>query len=108
MGIHHSRTRNVQMGVICALGFVAVGMACYERFSQPDWLMMGRTQADQFLGRSSGPFGIPNSLAALLLLLNPATWVLAFRRHASALQGVLFGYLGISFVIEFILTVSRD
>ncbi len=106
-GIHHSKTRNMLMGVICALGFIAVGMACYQRFSQPDWLMMGRTQADQFLGRSGGPFGIPNSLAAFLMLLIPATWILVFRRHASALQRVLFGYLGISFVIGFILTVSR-
>jgi len=106
-GVHHSRTRNALMGVICALGFIAVGMACYQRFSQPDWLMMGRTQADQFLGRSGGPFGIPNSLAAFLMLLIPATWVLAFRRHATAGQRVLFGYLGMSFVIGFILTVSR-
>ena len=106
-GIHRSVTRNALLGVIVALGFVAVGMACYQRFSQPDWLIMGRTQADQFLGRSSGPFGIPNSLAALLVLLIPATWVLALRRHAPAVQRVLFGYLGISFVIGLILTVSR-
>jgi len=106
-GIHHSITRNALLGVICTLGFVAVGMACYQRFSQPDWLMMGRTQADQFLGRSSGPFGIPNSLAALLMLIIPATWVLALRRNAPAVQRVLFGYLGISFVIGLMLTVSR-
>ena len=83
-GIHRSVTRNTLLGVIVALGFVAVGMACYQRFSRPDWLMMERIQADQFLGRSSGPFGIPNSLAALLVLLIPATWVLALRRHAPA------------------------
>lgn len=106
-GIHRALTRNVLLGVICALGFVAVGMAAYQRFVQPDWLMMGRTQADQFLGRTSGPFGIPNSLAALLLLITPATWVLACRRHASAVQRVLFGYLGLSFLLGIILTVSR-
>lgn len=106
-GIHRSITRNALLGVICGLSFVAVAMACYQRFSQPDWLMMGRTQADQFFGRSSGPFGIPNSLAALLMLLIPATWMLALRRNATAMQRVLLGYLGISFVTGLILTVSR-
>lgn len=106
-GIHRSVARNILLGVIGALGFVSVGLACFQRFNQPDWLMMGRTQADQFLGRSSGPFGIPNSLAAFLMLIIPATWVLALRKHASAGQRVLFGYLGVSLVIGFILTVSR-
>lgn len=106
-GIRHQRPRQAMLGVIFGLGFVAVAMAAYQRFVQPDWLMMGRTQADQFLGRASGPFGIPNSLAALFMLITPAAGVLAVRRQATAVQRVLFGYLTISFLLGIILTVSR-
>ncbi|HYD85666.1 MAG TPA: hypothetical protein VEA63_16475, partial [Opitutus sp.] len=70
-GVRSRATRATLGWSLVAIGFAAVLLACYQRFVQPDWLAMGRTQADQFLGRASGPFGIPNSLAALLLLLLP-------------------------------------
>ena len=40
--------------------------------------MLGRTQAEQFLGRSTGPFGIPNSLGVLMALLIPPVGWLVF------------------------------
>ena len=55
-----------------------VGMAIYQRVSDPHWIMLGRTQAAQFWGRSSGMFGIPNSFAGLLELMIPVCGALLF------------------------------
>ena len=99
--------RTVLFGALVAVAFVAVAMACYQRFVKPDWLMLGRVQADQFVGRASGSFGIPNSLAALLLLLIPPLAVLTLRRGASAATRVLCGYLTLTFVLGLVLTISR-
>lgn len=103
-----SRTaRTVLFGALVAVACVAVGMACYQRFVKPDWLMLGRVQADQFIGRASGSFGIPNSLAALLLLLIPPLAVLTLRRGATAVTRVLCGYLTLVFAFGLVLTISR-
>ncbi|MDB6169116.1 MAG: O-antigen polymerase [Verrucomicrobia bacterium] len=91
--------------VLVALGSAA--MAGYQRFVKPDWLMMGRIQADQFLGRASGSFGIPNSLAALLLLLIPVLAVLTFRKGAGAVQRVACGYAALALFGALVLTISR-
>ncbi len=106
-GVHTRRAQVALMLVVVGLGFVVTIMAGYQRFVEPDWLMLGRTQADQFLSRSSGSFGIPNSLAAFYLLITPAIWAMIFRRRATAVQRVLFGYLGICFLCGLLLTVSR-
>ncbi len=92
---------------LALLGFVTVVLAAYQIFVKPDWLMLGRQQADQFIGRASGPFGIPNSLAALLLLLLPATVALTLRPGATAVQRVGFGYLAATFLFGLVLTASR-
>ena len=99
--------RALVFGGIVAVAWIAVVMACYQRFVKPDWMMLGRVQVEQFIGRSSGSFGIPNSLAALLLLLFPALVVLTFRRGAGALQRVLCGYLALSVGLGLVLTISR-
>ncbi len=106
-GVRSRGARGVLFWSLVAIGFVAVLLACYQRFVKPEWLAMGRTQADQFIGRASGPFGIPNSLAALLLLLLPAMIGRAFRRGASAVQRVLAGYLAVAFAFGIFLTISR-
>src|SRR5690606_34644987 len=49
-GVRTREARAVLFGTIVALAFGAAVMACYQRFVRPDWLMMGRVQADQFLG----------------------------------------------------------
>jgi O-antigen ligase len=92
---------------LALLGFATVVLAAYQVFVQPDWLMLGRQQADQFIGRASGSFGIPNSLAALLLLLLPPTVALTLRPGATAVQRVGFGYLAATFLFGLVLTASR-
>jgi O-antigen ligase/cytochrome c-type biogenesis protein CcmH/NrfG len=99
--------RDFLLGVVVVLGVVAVGMAAYQRWVDPEWLMLGRRQAPQFFGRSSGPFGIPNSLAALLLLLLPPALAVGLGRTAS--PGRRMAALGLAalFAYGLFLTISR-
>jgi O-antigen ligase len=106
-GVRTGRARMALFAGVVVLGALAVGMAVYQQLKDPGWLMMGRRQALQFLGRSSGPFGIPNSLAAFLNLLLPATVALTFQRGAGALQRVVCGYLTALFACGVLLTFSR-
>jgi len=94
-------------GTLALLGFASVVLAAYQIFVRPDWLMLGRQQAEQFIGRASGPFGIPNSLAALLLLLLPPMAALALRPGAGAVQRILCGYLAGVYLFGLVLTASR-
>ncbi len=93
--------------VLMALAVAAVFLAGFQRFVQPEWMMLGRLQSPQFMGRASGPFGIPNSLAAFLLLLLPVAGAQAFRRGTSAVARV--GWAWITGVLAFglLLTLSR-
>ena len=106
-GVRTERARAVLFAGAAALGVVAVGMAAYQQLGDPGWLMMGRRQAPQFLGRSSGPFGIPNSLAAFMNLLLPAMVAMVFCRGAGARQRVVCGYLAVVFACGLVLTMSR-
>jgi Lipid A core - O-antigen ligase and related enzymes len=106
-GVRTRGARAVLFGAMVTLAMGAVALACYQRFARPDWLMMGRIQADQFAGRASGPFGVPNSLAALLLLVVFPVAALALRRGASAVQRVFFGYVAAVLLLGLVLTISR-
>ncbi len=106
-GVRTREGRMVLFGAIVTLAFGAAVLACYQRFVQPEWLMMGRVQADQFIGRASGPFGIPNSLGALLLLVLFPVGALVFRRGASAVQRVFLGYVAALLLLGLVLTISR-
>ena len=106
-GVRSTAARTALFGGLAAVAFVTVALACHQRFVKPDWLMLGRLQVDQFVGRASGSFGIPNSLAALLLLLIPTMGVLTLRQGASVVQRVLCGYLTFVFLLGLMLTVSR-
>lgn len=106
-GLRRRGPRLLLLGCILVLGIIAVILACYQRFLWPDWLMMGRKQAAQFFGRSSGPFGIPNSLAAFLLLLIPLTLSLTMQRGATLFQRILCGYLSLVLLVGLGLTISR-
>ncbi len=106
-GVRAPATRRTLFVALVALGVVAVLLACYQRFVRPDWLMLHRVQAEQFIGRASGPFGIPNSLAAFLLLLLPALGALTFRRGAGAVARVFCGWLTLVFGFGLVLTISR-
>ena len=92
---------------LVALGVLSAGLGCYQHFMRPDWLMLGRTQAAQFIGRSSGPFGIPNSLGAFMVLLIPPVGVLAFGRgRPAALRAVCIAAL-CALAAGFVLAISR-
>ncbi len=106
-GLRSPAPRLMLFSVLVALGVVAVVMGSYQRFVRPDWLMLGRVQSVYLLGRASGPFGIPNSLAAFLLLLLPALGALTFRRGAGATERVLFGWLTAVLGFGLVLTISR-
>ncbi|MGH7945289.1 MAG: O-antigen ligase family protein [Opitutaceae bacterium] len=106
-GIRSARPRRVLFFTLVALGIVAVLLGSYQRFVQPGWLMLGRSQVEQFLNRASGPFGIPNSLAAFLILLLPAASALACRRHATPTERVWWGWVALVFGFGLLLTVSR-
>ncbi len=106
-GIRSRRPQWFLLGTLLVLAVVAVLLGCYQRFVQADWLMLGRIQADQYAGRASGPFGIPNSFAAFLLLLIPLCGVLALRRGVAAWQRVLFAWLTLVLLLGLGLTISR-
>jgi O-antigen ligase len=95
------------IAVLTGLGLVAVGLAAYQRFGDPEWLMLGRRQAYQFIGRSSGPFGIPNSLAALLLLVLPAALAAGFGRGVSWARRATALVFAAVFAFGLLLTISR-
>lgn len=106
-GVRSRGPRVALFGALVAIGGVAVLLGVYQVFAHPDWLMLGRIQARQFMGRASGGFGVPNSLAALLLLVLPATIGLTLRRRAGAVARIFWGYLALVLAFGFVLTVVR-
>ena len=106
-GIHARGPRALLLSTLIAVALVSVGLACYQRFVNPRWLMLGREQAEQFMGRASGSFGVPNSLAALIELVLPACGALVFRRRADITLRILFAWITGVLLLGFILTISR-
>lgn len=100
-------TRRTLFVTLVVLAVVAVLLGCYQRFVQPGWLVLGRMQVEQFLGRASGSFGIPNSLAGFLLLLLPVTGALALRAGAAATARVWWMWVMLVLGFGLWLTVSR-
>jgi O-antigen ligase len=83
-GVRSPPARRSLAGGVAILGVLSAALACYQHAVDPGWLMLGRRQADQFIGRSSGPFGIPNSLGALMALLIPPAGAVALDRSRPA------------------------
>ena len=94
-------------GTVIGLGVVLVVLGVYQRFVDPHWIMLGRTQSPYFVGRASGAFGIPNSMAAFLLLLIPAALAWGWRGEAAAATRVVARVLAAVFTVGLVLTVSR-
>lgn len=108
--LHFGRARSqtwMLVGLLLLLGVVGAALAIYQRFVDPGWLMMGRSQAEQFWTRSAGMFGIPNSLAGLIELILPFCLVLLGSRRVSATGKALFAWLAALFAFALVLTGSR-
>lgn len=106
-GLRARAPRRLVFFTLVALALLSVGMACYQRFVDPEWLMMGRRQWRYFIGRPSGPFGSPNSLAAFLVLVLPVTAALAVRRRAHATERVWWGWVSLVLAFGLVLPISR-
>ncbi|RXK55668.1 O-antigen ligase family protein [Oleiharenicola lentus] len=108
--LHFGRSRAqtwTLVGTFGLLGLAGTGMAAWQRFVDPSWMMLGREQADQFVGRSAGMFGIPNSLAGLLELMVPVCLVLLFSRAVRPAGKIACGWLAALFIFAVVLTGSR-
>jgi O-antigen ligase len=110
LALHFGRSRAqtwTLVGTYVALGLAGTAMGAYQRFADSSWMMLGRTQAEQFAGRSAGMFGIPNSLAGLLELMIPACFALLFSRVVRPVAKVFVAWLAVMFVFAIVLTGSR-
>lgn len=110
LALHFGRSRAqtwTLAGTLVLLGLAGVAMAAYQRFVDPKWMMLGRTQAEQFFGRSAGMFGIPNSLAGLLELMIPGCLVLIGGRTVTWTGKILCGWLVVVLLCGLVLTGSR-
>ncbi len=106
-GIESPACRRFLCVVLAALGAAAAVMAGYQHFVDPHWIMLGRRQAEQYVGRSSGPFGIPNSLGVLMALLIPPVGWVAFARGRPAALRALSAAVLVLLAAGFVLAVSR-
>lgn len=106
-GLRSTGPRRLVFFALIGVALVAVWLGGYQRFARPDWLMMGRVQAEQFAGRASGSFGIPNSLAALLLLLLPVSGALAFQDRANHAARIVWIWITLVLATGLVLTISR-
>ena len=106
-GLPSAPCRRALVAVLGLLGVAAAALAAYQHFVRPDWLMLGRTQAAQFLGRSTGSFGIPNSLGVFMALLIPPAGWLTFARGRSANVRILGGFALAALLLGFVLAISR-
>jgi O-antigen ligase len=108
--LHFGRGRKltglILIGLI-GLGLTGVGLAAYQRFVNPAWIMLGRTQAEQFFHRSAGMFGVPNSLAGLLELMIPVGLTTLFSRRVRPEARIVSGWLALLFIFGLGLTGSR-
>jgi len=106
-GISRPWPRAVVLAAALGLAAIGVVLAAYQRFIAPDWLMLGRAQVDQYIGRASGYLGNPNNFGAGLVLLIPPTLSMAVQRGAGAVQRIFFGYLVLVLLVGLGLTISR-
>ncbi len=103
-------SRAARRWLIAALGLLAStasALACYQHFGHPEWIMLGRTQDHNFIGRASGPFGIPNSLGALLILILPTLIYRAWSRSRPAWSRAGFAAAALLSILGIVFSISR-
>lgn len=108
---HQLRTRLqlIWLFVLCVLiGATAAAVGLYQDYFDPSWFpIAGRERAAQYAGRAAGFFGVPNNLAAFLLLTWPATVVIAaFKRFPGPIR-LLSLALSVAFLAAIVSTGSR-
>ncbi len=106
-GVEARSCRRAVWVFLVALGVVSAALAGYQHFVSPTWIMLGRTQADQYIGRSSGPFGIPNSLGVFMALLIPPVGAQAFGPGRTRAVRILCALALAALAAGFVLAVSR-
>ncbi len=99
----HPPIRRFLTGSLGGLLVLECAMACYQAWVDPLWLPLDHTQSVAFLGRSSGTFGIPNSLAGFALLVIPPV-LAGLARHPRSLMRWLVAGCG---AYALFLTTSR-
>ena len=106
-GIVSDGPRRWGLAILGAITAASSLLGCYQHWVRPDWMMLHRVQSEQFIGRSSGSFGIPNSLAALCALVMPAIGWRMVRGEGGRLTRGLWAAAGLVVTLGFVLTVSR-
>jgi O-antigen ligase len=106
-GVEAPACRRFLAAVLVAVGVASALLGAYQHFARPDWLMLGHTQASQYIGRSSGPFGIPNSLGTLMALLIPPVGALALAKAGLPSLRVACALALVALAAGFVLAVSR-
>lgn len=106
-GIRAAPCRALVACAFAALALAAAGMAAYQHFGNPTWIMLGRTQAQQFVGRSTGPFGIPNSLGVFAALLIPPSGALALGAGRGPWVRAAAALVTAALLVSFVLAISR-
>lgn len=99
----------ILMGLLASL--VAVFTGFYQFFQDSGRIAGAMTDYGldlnpEFLGRATGVFADPNSLAALLLILLPPLLIVAAVRRLSIISRVLSGYIALMFLTGIVLTQS--
>jgi tetratricopeptide (TPR) repeat protein len=106
-GVEARSCRRALWIVLVGLGVASAALAGYQHFVNPRWIMLGRTQADQYIGRASGPFGIPNSLGVFMALLIPPVGAQAFGPGRTRAVRALCLVALAALAAGFILAISR-
>ena len=106
-GVRSVPCRALVASVLAALALACACMAAYQHFVNPTWIMLGRTQAGQFVGRSAGPFGIPNSLGVFAALLIPPAAAAAWGPSRGVWIRLAAALVTAALLLCFVLAISR-
>ncbi len=110
VAIHNLRTARrfwTLLGIFMGAAVLCLLAALRQYFLDPDWLPMGRHTLDQYAGRASGTFGVPNHFAALMLLVFGLSAAAGLTRGLALSLRIAACYLAVLFGAGIILSISR-